>query len=279
MILSPAVEQMIIKTIADDFELDIVWSVFAKTTLQKEREFKPVLRRLFRDQEKRVLQKIQQHPPPEPEEKLLTGPIIEPWLLNPTEWEVVFENAAKPYLLDSMEAGFDRGIRRIENLADVSLNISFDVHDPNVERMFNDKLHKFSFEVNDTTNKELKRSFREAIIEGENIRMINERASKVFRMARGYRTVRIARTEILGAYGAGNYRSMVDSRVVETRRWLATRDSRTRDSHADIDGEVVKLKQRYSNGLRFPGDWTGPLEEFINCRCTEIVESFVEGEY
>ena len=64
-VLTPEAEQSIIRLMADDFELDMVWESFAKFTIQQEQKFKPALRRLFTDQEKEVLRKISQNPPPE----------------------------------------------------------------------------------------------------------------------------------------------------------------------------------------------------------------------
>ena len=52
------------------------------------------------------------------------------------------------------------------------------------------------------------------------------------------------------------------------KQWDAVLDSRTRDSHARLDGEIRELDEKFSNGLRFPGDPHGPAAEVINCRCT-----------
>lgn len=51
------------------------------------------------------------------------------------------------------------------------------------------------------------------------------------------------------------------------RMWDATLDKRTRDSHAQIHGEVRDVDEKFSNGLMFPGDPNGRPEEVINCRC------------
>lgn len=53
-------------------------------------------------------------------------------------------------------------------------------------------------------------------------------------------------------------------------RWMATLDSRTRDSHRQLDGEVVGDDGKFSNGLRYPGDPEGPAAEVWNCRCTLV---------
>lgn len=90
----------------------------------------------------------------------------------------------------------------------------------------------------------------------------------------------IARTETLGANNAGarasarataDYLGYGPDQV--QRSWLATSDSRTRESHAEADGQTIMgLDATYSVGgaeLEGPGDPYGPAEEVINCRCTE----------
>lgn len=49
--------------------------------------------------------------------------------------------------------------------------------------------------------------------------------------------------------------------------WSAALDSRTRDSHRDVDGEIREVEETFSNGLLYPGDPSGKPEEVINCRC------------
>lgn len=51
------------------------------------------------------------------------------------------------------------------------------------------------------------------------------------------------------------------------KQWDSTLDTRTRDSHVAIDGEIRELDEKFSNGLRYPGDSTGAAAEVINCRC------------
>lgn len=51
------------------------------------------------------------------------------------------------------------------------------------------------------------------------------------------------------------------------KQWDAALDSRTRESHAMVDGEIRELDEPFSNGLMFPCDPNGPAAEVINCRC------------
>ena len=55
------------------------------------------------------------------------------------------------------------------------------------------------------------------------------------------------------------------------KEWIARNDDRTRDTHAEISGSIVRANEyfRTSSGakLMFPGDPRAPAEEIINCRC------------
>lgn len=52
------------------------------------------------------------------------------------------------------------------------------------------------------------------------------------------------------------------------KMWDAALDGRTRDSHARVDGEIRELDEKFSNGLKYPGDPSGGAAEVVNCRCT-----------
>ena len=82
--------------------------------------------------------------------------------------------------------------------------------------------------------------------------------------------VRIARTEghrvqVQSGMDACHKAKAKGADVV--KQWDSTLDKRTRDSHAQVDGEIRQLDEKFSNGLRFPGDPHGAAGEVINCRC------------
>ena len=51
------------------------------------------------------------------------------------------------------------------------------------------------------------------------------------------------------------------------KQWDSTLDRRTRESHQKLDGEIVGVDEKFSNGLMFPGDSNGMASEVVNCRC------------
>lgn len=110
----------------------------------------------------------------------------------------------------------------------------------------------------------------QSVLQGESVPAASKRLRSVVDMDERAAT-RAARTALTGAENAGRVSSYDRARGmgIDVRaRWMATLDSRTRDSHRQLDGEVVGDDGKFSNGLRYPGDPEGPAAEVWNCRCT-----------
>ena len=112
----------------------------------------------------------------------------------------------------------------------------------------------------------------QGILQGEPMDKIASRLSKVTDM-NATAAIRNARTMVTGAENKGRQdsyaRADADGIILE-RTWLATNDSRTRHSHAVLDGETRPIDTPFSNGLMYPGDPDGEPSEVYNCRCTLI---------
>ena len=112
----------------------------------------------------------------------------------------------------------------------------------------------------------------QGILQGESMDKIAKRLRNVQEMNRT-QAIRSARTIVTGAENKGRQdsyaRAEADGIILE-RTWLATNDSRTRHSHAVLDGETKPIDTPFSNGLMYPGDPDGEPSEVYNCRCTLI---------
>ena len=65
--------------------------------------------------------------------------------------------------------------------------------------------------------------------------------------------------------------SVMKAAGFDEKRWLSQRDDRVRHSHEACDKQGwIPLGKSFSNGLRYPGDANGPIEELVNCRCVLI---------
>lgn len=102
---------------------------------------------------------------------------------------------------------------------------------------------------------------------GKGINVVAGMLQKRFDQLETWEAKRIARTEIHNAHNNAVMRTY-NNLGVEYTQWIAADDDRTRDSHVEVDGEIIPIGSKYSNGLEYPGDTNGPLEEWINCRCS-----------
>ena len=103
--------------------------------------------------------------------------------------------------------------------------------------------------------------------EGKGINKVANDITQRFDQLETWEARRIARTEINTSHNQAT-RDQYKEDGVEYTQWIAANDDRTRDSHVEVDGEIIPIGGKYSNGLAFPGDTSGPLEEWINCRCS-----------
>lgn len=110
------------------------------------------------------------------------------------------------------------------------------------------------------------------ILQGESIGKLANRVQNLSDANRAG-AIRNARTAVTGAQNAGRqetHKRAEEMGIELENEWLATLDNRTRHSHRRLDGERVKVGQKFSNGCRFPGDPEGKPAEVWNCRCTMI---------
>lgn len=118
----------------------------------------------------------------------------------------------------------------------------------------------------------------QGIIQGESIPNISKRIMNVQEMNKNA-SIRTARTIVTGAENKGrqdSYQRAQEDGIILERTWIATNDSRTRHSHAVLDGETKPIDTPFSNGLMYPGDPNGRPEEVWNCRCAlaAVVKGF-----
>lgn len=122
----------------------------------------------------------------------------------------------------------------------------------------------------------------QGILQGEPMDKIANRLSKVTGMNETA-AIRNARTMVTGAENKGRQDSYARAEadgIILQKEWIATNDSRTRHSHAALDGATVDQDKKFGNGLLYPGDPNGRPEEVWNCRCTvaAVVKGFKKAQ-
>ena len=118
----------------------------------------------------------------------------------------------------------------------------------------------------------------QGIVQGESIPKIAQRLSEVVPDRNKKQMILHARTAMTAAQNAGRMERFGEAEALGIKFkkvWLATLDDRTRDTHADLDGQAVKPDQPFEiDGYKidYPGDPHAAPEMVYNCRCTMTTE-------
>jgi SPP1 gp7 family putative phage head morphogenesis protein len=79
----------------------------------------------------------------------------------------------------------------------------------------------------------------------------------------------IARTEMGTIASMARY-EIFEEEGIEKIEWVTAGDEYVRDSHRELNGDVVVMGEPFKNGLRYPREQGGAPEDIINCRCAWV---------
>ncbi len=134
-----------------------------------------------------------------------------------------------------------------------------------------DATNRLTGQVSDSIWNDLKLKVSKAIETGASTERLSQEIAMMGEFAT-FRAQTIARTEVNGAYNAGNYQSnqaLGDMGPVE-KYWISTGDDRTRETHREAGGQVRAFADPFLIGgseMLYPHDPAGPAREVVNCRC------------
>ena len=117
-------------------------------------------------------------------------------------------------------------------------------------------------------------SIAQGIIQGESIPKIAERIARDTCDRNNTHMMLYARTAMTCAQNSGRIETMhraTDMGLHVKKEWIATLDSRTRDSHQHLDGQTAEVDEPFSSilgDIMFPGDPDAEPANVWNCRCT-----------
>jgi len=165
---------------------------------------------------------------------------------------------------------------------DTKMDLMFSVYDESTaEKLLKDKPELLPRkEVNGKKDQAWNRKIiagavLQGVIQGDSIPKLAKRIAVQTGETNMKAMTRYARTAMTGAQNSGRVEMLHKATgmgIKVKKTWLATLDSRTRDSHQKLDGETVGVDDKFSNGLMYPGDPNGAGAEVWNCRCTLIYD-------
>lgn len=125
--------------------------------------------------------------------------------------------------------------------------------------------------LSESTQSRLTTNLRKVLLKGErdglNARNIGKMLQEKCDQLKGYECERIARTEIISCHNQAKFDQFMNDDLVDYVQWIATEDEKTRESHAEQNGMIVRVGDTFPNGCQFPGDPAGDVEEVVQCRC------------
>lgn len=132
--------------------------------------------------------------------------------------------------------------------------------------------------VTDTTLSQIRGALGTGIVEGESIDQLADRMDDLYlESIIPHRSTVIARTEVIAASNLGSRAGAIETGLPLRHSWLSTRDARTREEHADADGQSQPMDEPYEvmgERLLFPGDSSmgASAGNVVQCRCAETYE-------
>ena len=165
----------------------------------------------------------------------------------------------------------------IEGSKEIAKDTSFDLIDKKQAEVLLDENKKILPKASPKVKKDkrwnekrIKSAVLQSAIKGESVAKLARRLEVVVGMGKTS-AIRNARTMMTASHNLGRLEvgyEAIERGIDIQKKWLATFDDRTRDSHALLNGEVVEVDEEISNGLMFPADPDGDPSEVYNCRCT-----------
>lgn len=200
-----------------------------------------------------------------------SGDVISRILFDRSKADDRLRKVVAPGLRESIEMGADQALAELQ----VEEGFTIEASDAG-STAFSNRLNKI-VGVNETVFIRLQETLAKGLDNGESVSEMAARISGELNNA-AQRARTIARTEVGTAVQKGRQIALAQEGI-EKHEWLSSRDDEVRGSDPKdkynhlIDGEVVKLGEEFSVGLKFPLDDEGSGSEagnVVNCRCTSV---------
>lgn len=163
---------------------------------------------------------------------------------------------------------------------DAHLNLSFGIYDSaTVTRILRDRPELLPRRTVDGVkdrawNKtKIANAVTQSIVQGESISELAARIARDTASANDKAMLRYARTAMTGAQNAGRLEVMREAQgmgIKVKKLWIAVLDDRTRDAHAELDGQTANVNEPFENEygpIMYPGDPSADEANIWNCRC------------
>lgn len=160
---------------------------------------------------------------------------------------------------------FDDELKNFEKLLEKKLNFKLqEITEEYITEVY------YSEETNKTVMKsKIEKQIVQLVIAGVGIKIIRDTIKKISKKQLNgmilTATKEVTRKENLAKYVIG-FKYKDEDRSIK-KRWITMGDSKVREQHQILNGEIVDVDKVFSNGQLYPGDTNAPPSQYMNCRC------------
>lgn len=122
-------------------------------------------------------------------------------------------------------------------------------------------------------SKNIRRTLTNSLNNGDSVQNISKALARTMSQNRN-NTIMRARTLATGTESRGRLDTLLYANeelgTNYKKQWDNSHDMKVRDAHANgmgVGGEIRKIDEKFSNGLKYPGEFGGAWSEIANCRC------------
>lgn len=185
--------------------------------------------------------------------------------------EPLWKDAAKESISNNQEGGKSLSFAELE-VKEVAVMTT-----PTADKIMGDFLRLYAArkitEITSTTQADVAGVVARGRSEGLGEKEIAKQLRSIIPFKSASRAQTIARTESHQASQVAATETAKASGITMKKEWVASKGERTREDHAEVDGQTVEMDQPFNVGgelLMFPGDPSGSAKNVINCRCAVV---------
>lgn len=186
---------------------------------------------------------------------------------------ILYKYAKKEYdkSRKATQRRYKQQLKKISIKSDINIDYLESLFQPNkkITSTLENKVFLSARSTMDRVDNKINKVISEGYYEGLGVKAVGDRLTKEYSSLSSWEANRIARTEINCASNDAAFDEYYDNDV-EFQQWWTGQDERVRTSHQDLHGKIVRVGSKFSNGLLYPGDRSGMVKEWINCRCTTV---------
>jgi len=166
--------------------------------------------------------------------------------------------------------------RTVHHLQSAGLSVGYDDVSQKIINMMEQATFQASRITLDRMTGDVMGTLQQGIQQGFGVEQTLDLLRNDFKRMEEYELRRIARTELNNYANRASYETEKEFGV-EFHQWISADDENVRGNdpsdkadHMELHLQITRVGHRFSNGLRYPGDKEGALEEIINCRCRVV---------